>query len=91
MVRKIYGRKKEGIKNVGGIVGLRWFGEEMGMEVEVAEWSKALDSGSSPKWHGFKSRPLHFFIPSSPALPALSSLIYSVKLLNNNKKISDKV
>ena len=30
------------------------------MEVEVAEWSKALDSGSSPKGRGFKSRPLHF-------------------------------
>ena len=30
------------------------------MVVEVAEWSKALDSGSSPKGRGFKSRPLHF-------------------------------
>ena len=46
-------------------MGLRWFGEEVGMEVEVAERSKALDSGSSPKGHGFKSRPLHFFIPLS--------------------------
>jgi hypothetical protein len=34
------------------------------MEVEVAEWSKALDSGSSPKGRGFKSRPLHFLICS---------------------------
>ncbi len=29
--------------------------------VEVAEWSKAVDSGSIPKGRGFKSRPQHFF------------------------------
>ena len=29
--------------------------------VEVAEWSKAVDSGSIPKGRGFKSRPVHFF------------------------------
>ena len=38
------------------------------MEVEVAEWSKALDSGSSPKGRGFKSRPLHFFQSTSSPL-----------------------
>lgn len=32
------------------------------MNVEVAEWSKAVDSGSIPKGRGFKSRPQHFFI-----------------------------
>ena len=35
------------------------------MVVEVAEWSKALDSGSSPKGRGFKSRPLHFLSPAT--------------------------
>lgn len=29
---------------------------------EVAEWSKAVDSGSIPKGRGFKSRPHHFFL-----------------------------
>ena len=33
--------------------------EESG-KVEVAEWSKAVDSGSIPKGRGFKSRPQHF-------------------------------
>lgn len=28
----------------------------------VAEWSKAVDSGSIPKGRGFESRPHHFFI-----------------------------
>ena len=32
--------------------------------VEVAEWSKAVDSGSIPKGRGFKSRLLHFFYPT---------------------------
>lgn len=34
----------------------------IGRNVEVAEWSKAVDSGSIPKGRGFKSRPQHFFI-----------------------------
>lgn len=28
----------------------------------MAEWSKAVDSGSIPKGRGFKSRPQHFFV-----------------------------
>ena len=31
-------------------------------KVEVAEWSKAVDSGSIPKGRGFKSRPQHFLL-----------------------------
>ena len=42
------------------------------MVVEVAEWSKALDSGSSPKGRGFKSRPLHFFIIQRQTFETLS-------------------
>ncbi len=30
-------------------------------KVEVAEWSKAVDSGSIPKGRGFKSHLQHFF------------------------------
>ena len=29
---------------------------------EVAEWSKAVDSGSIPKGRGFESRPHHFLL-----------------------------
>lgn len=51
------------------------------MEVEVAEWSKALDSGSSPKGRGFKSRPLHFLhtlpnISSRNSCPRLILLVH---------------
>lgn len=52
------------MKKKGAVV--EWIGADsgMGMNVEVAEWSKAVDSGSIPKGRGFKSRPQHFlFFP----------------------------
>ena len=33
-----------------------------GGEVEVAEWSKAVDLGSIPKGRGFKPHLLHFLV-----------------------------
>ena len=41
---------------------LRERGGEMSNKDDVAEWSKAVDSGSIPKGRGFKSHLQHFFI-----------------------------
>ena len=47
-------------------------------KVEVAEWSKAVDSGSIPKGRGFESRPQHFF---------LSLLSHILKFHHENESI----
>ena len=65
------------------------------MNVEVAEWSKAVDSGSIPKGRGFKSRPQHFLTSEKYILhfvKELKSHIYfilkSIEIMISKKEVS---
>ena len=60
----------------------------IGKNVEVAEWSKAVDSGSIPKGRGFKSRLQHFFIVPTVMIIITNNIKYlSVYQINDDVKI----
>ncbi len=55
-------------------------GEGSVRRVEVAEWSKAVDSGSIPKGRGFKSHLQHFLISSPFTFDQIFALKNSMRL-----------